>query len=350
MVSVRLSQVRKSFGTSRVVRDITFEVRPGELVALLGPSGCGKTTTLRMIAGLERPDAGRIAIGDLDVDGPGVHVPTERRGLGMVFQSYAVWPHRSVFDNVAYPLVLQKLPRAVIRERVEQSLDWVRLRALSARMPDQLSGGQLQRVAIARALVATPKVLLLDEPLSNLDAVLREELRGEIAALRARLGITTIFVTHDQGEALALADRVAVMNAGRIEQLATPQVIYREPSTAFIAGFVGGANCLVGRIHGDRFHLGGASLPLPLQAADGPCTLVVRPEDVRLSDVGVAAPVPAVITARLFLGNVLEYRVALGDQVLRVRAAANSPWGPGLSVNIQLDRVAVFRDAPGTSS
>jgi iron(III) transport system ATP-binding protein len=229
------------------------------------------------------------------VDGPSGHVPPEKRALGMVFQSYAVWPHKSVAQNVAYPLLLQRRPGTEVAQRVAQALDWVRLGAFAERMPSQLSGGQLQRVAIARALVANPRVLLLDEPLSNLDAALREELRGEIAALRARLGTTMIFVTHDQHEALALSDRVAVMHQGVIEQIDSPQRIYQSPSTPFVAGFVGGANCLEGTVEGRRFVCGAHTFELPddVRGTDGPATLAVRAEELQLGGTGPSLPLLA---------------------------------------------------------
>jgi ABC-type Fe3+/spermidine/putrescine transport system ATPase subunit len=287
-------------------------------VSLLGPSGCGKTTTLRMLAGLEHPDAGVIRIGGETVAGPGVRVPPERRGLGMVFQSYAVWPHRSVEANVAYPLALRRLPKTEIAERVREALRWVRLDALATRMPHELSGGQLQRVALARALVAGPRVLLLDEPLSNLDAALREELRAEIATLRARLGTTMVFVTHDQAEALALSDRIAVMNRGVIEQVDAPERLYREPLTPFVAAFVGGANVFAGEAREGAFHCSGKdtvfSLPEELRGSTGPGTLVFRPEDVEVGGEGTSLP----LSARLFLGHAAEYRFPVGDTLLRV--------------------------------
>jgi iron(III) transport system ATP-binding protein len=318
MAAIALEGVFKSFGATPVVRGLTLDVREGELVSLLGPSGCGKTTTLRMLAGLEHPDAGVIRIGGETVAGPGVRIPPERRGLGMVFQSYAVWPHRSVEQNVAYPLALRRLPKAEIAARVGEALRWVRLEALATRMPHELSGGQLQRVALARALVSGPRVLLLDEPLSNLDAALREELRAEIAALRARLGTTMVFVTHDQGEALALSDRIAVMNRGIIEQVDAPERLYREPLTPFVAAFVGGANVFAGEVREGAFHCSGRDtvfpLPAELHRSSGPSTLVVRPEDVEIGAEGTALP----LSARLFLGYAAEYRFPVGDTLLRV--------------------------------
>jgi iron(III) transport system ATP-binding protein len=325
MAAIALEGLVKSFGATPVVRGLSLDVREGELVSLLGPSGCGKTTTLRMLAGLEHPDAGVIRIGGETVAGPGVRVSPEKRGLGMVFQSYAVWPHRSVEANVAYPLTLRRLSKAEIAGRVREALRWVRLEALATRMPHELSGGQLQRVALARALVSSPRVLLLDEPLSNLDAALREELRAEIAALRARLGTTMVFVTHDQGEALALSDRIAVMNRGVIEQVDTPERLYREPLTPFVAAFVGGANVFEGEALEGVFHCSGKQLvfPLPeeLRAHTGPGTLVVRPEDVEIGAEGTPLP----LSARLFLGHAAEYRFPVGDTLLRA-------VGPALDV------------------
>jgi ABC-type Fe3+/spermidine/putrescine transport system ATPase subunit len=344
MASVELERVHKAYGTTQVVRGVSMSVQSGELIALLGPSGCGKTTTLRMVAGLERLDRGVIRVDGREVDGPGVTVPPERRGLGMVFQSYAVWPNRTVAENVAYPLRLQRVGRSEREARVREALGWVRLTTLGDRLPQQLSGGQLQRVAIARALVATPRVLLLDEPLSNLDAALREELRGEIAALRARLGTTMLFVTHDQGEALALADRVALMNHGVIEQLDRPDVVYREPATPYVATFVGGANALEGRVEGGSFIVGELRFSLPAEArgVDGPTTLVVRPEDVQLGGDGPTLP----LSARLFLGSATEYRFVLGERVLRVVGAPRDGAVPGTSLAVRFGRVRLYPRAP----
>jgi iron(III) transport system ATP-binding protein len=340
MATLELRSVVKSYGATHVVRGISMSVASGEFISFLGPSGCGKTTTLRMIAGLETLDAGTIAIGGDEVDGPSGHMPPERRQLGMVFQSYAVWPHKSVAENVAYPLLLKKVPRADVAGRVRTALDLVRLGTLGDRMPSQLSGGQLQRVAIARALVADPRILLLDEPLSNLDAALREEMRGEIATLRARLGTTMIFVTHDQHEALALADRVAVMNGGVVEQIDSPEGIYGAPATAFVAGFVGGANRLTGTVVGREFHAGGLRFPLPegLPATDGPAVLAVRPESIRLGGAGPALP----LLARLYLGSTTEYRLQLGTEVLRAVGPAR-PVTVGEVVPVAFDAAFLYR-------
>src|SRR5499427_7126337 len=233
------------------VRGVTFSVGAGEHLTLLGPSGCGKTTTLRAIAGLEQPESGEIRIDGAVVFGKGVHVAAERRGLSMVFQSYAVWPHMTVFDNVAYGLRVRRTPEAEVGQRVRAALDLVKLGDLGARSAARLSGGQQQRVALARAFVFSPSVLLFDEPLSNLDAKLRAEMRIELKELQRRLGITSVYVTHDLEEALAISDRIVVMKDGVIEQIGTPAEIYDRPRNAFVADFVGSANLIRGRRRSD---------------------------------------------------------------------------------------------------
>jgi iron(III) transport system ATP-binding protein len=340
MSTVTLRAVRKSLGGNPVVRGLDLDVAAGELVALLGPSGCGKTTTLRMVAGLEHADAGEITIAGERVDGPGVRLPPEHRRVSMVFQSYAVWPHRSVEENVAYPLERQGIARAERARRVGEALELMRLGEFKTRMPSALSGGQLQRVALARAVVAQPKVLLLDEPLSNLDAALKEELRAELAALKARLGTTMLYVTHDQAEALALADRVAVMNLGVIEQLATPQVLWNQPATAFVARFVGGANVLEGRASGGVLELGAARLALPPDvAADGAAKLAVRAEDVGVE------PDPAghaTVKSALFLGGHVELRLELDGKDFKVLVQTTGSPVPGARVKLTIRRAWRF--------
>ncbi|MBL8957583.1 MAG: ABC transporter ATP-binding protein [Myxococcaceae bacterium] len=331
---VSLEQVHKSYGETPVVKGLSLEVARGEMIALLGPSGCGKTTTLRIIAGLEHADAGRVHIDGALVTGQ----PPEARGLGMVFQSYAIWPHKTVAENVEYPL---KLKGVAGREAlVRQALGWVRLDALAQRMPHALSGGQLQRVALARALVASPKVLLLDEPLSNLDAALREDLRAEIAALRARLGTTMIYVTHDQNEALALADRVAVMNHGVIEQLAPPRELYESPKTPFVAAFVGGANVLEGRLDGADFVCGDRRLVLPadLERPAAARHLVIRPEALTVGD----GPNELGVVASLFLGHSTEVRFDVAGHLMRALAPAHVRPKPGENVRVRIDRAQLF--------
>src|SRR5262245_58127938 len=250
MQAVRATGLVKAFGPLIAVNTLSLEAKAGEFLTLLGPSGCGKTTTLRLIAGLERPDRGEIHLGDrlLSSATTGLFVPPERRGMGMVFQSYAIWPHMTVFENVAFPLRELRRPRTEIRERVMAILNTVGLGALADRPAPMLSGGQQQRVALARALVSNPQVLLLDEPLSNLDARLREEMRFELRDMQARLGITSIFVTHDQAEAMTLSDRIIVMHAGRVEQGGRPEDVHQRPRTRFVMDFLGRANQLPARL------------------------------------------------------------------------------------------------------
>ncbi|WP_322802374.1 ABC transporter ATP-binding protein, partial [Thermoflexus sp.] len=247
MARVVVEGLTKRFGRVVAVQDFSLEVAEGELVSLLGPSGCGKTTVLRCIAGFERPDAGRILVDDRVLN----DVPPERRGIGMVFQTYALFPHMTVAENIAFPLMIRGRPREEQDRVVQEMVALVHLEGMEDRYPYQLSGGQRQRVALARALAMRPKVLLLDEPLSALDAKIREELRGEIRRIQKTLGITTLYVTHDQEEALALSDRVVVMNMGRIEQVGTPVEIYNSPRTPFVAMFVGTMNLLPGWMEAD---------------------------------------------------------------------------------------------------
>jgi len=335
-VSVLLRDIKKSYGAVQVLPPLSLDIGKGELIALLGPSGCGKTTTLRIIAGLERADAGRVEIDGIDV----TELPPERRGLGMVFQHYAVWPHRSVAENVAYPLERAKVAKDEIAKRVKEALGLVHLDIYAERRPHQLSGGQLQRVALARALVGRPRVLLLDEPLSNLDALLREEMRAEIRSLQRRLQMTTVLVTHDQEEALAIADRIAVLNAGRIEQIATPAEIYRTPSTAFVAGFVGGGNVLAAESDGTVVRVGPASVPAPAGSPKGNVHLVVRPEEIRLDANGVAMPV----LERLYLGDRVELRLDCGGTTVRamVPARGSDAAVPGSQATVSFGSVTVL--------
>ena len=335
-MSVILRDIKKSYGAVQVLPPLSFSIGKGELVALLGPSGCGKTTTLRIIAGLERADAGLVEIDGVDVTA----LPPERRGLGMVFQHYAVWPHRSVAENVAYPLERAKVAKPEIAARVDEALGLVHLDQYAERRPHQLSGGQLQRVALARALVGRPRVLLLDEPLSNLDALLREEMRAEIRSLQRRLQMTTVLVTHDQEEALAIADRIAVLNAGNIEQIATPAEIYRTPQTAFVAGFVGGGNVISAESDGSQVRFGPAAVPAPAGSPKGPVHLVVRPEEIRLDGKGTSLGV----TERLYLGDRVELRLDCGGSTLRamVPASGSDEAVPGSQARVSFGAVTVL--------
>jgi len=239
---LKILHLIKKYGRLNAVNDISIDVEKGDIVALLGPSGCGKTTTLRCVAGLEKPDDGEIIINGKTVFSRNVFIPPEKRGVGMVFQSYALWPHMNVFDNVAYPLKLRRYTRPEIRKRVLKALELVGLREMEYKFPSQLSGGQQQRVALARAIVYEPQLILLDEPLSNLDAKLREKVRGELKYLLKKIGLTALYVTHDQEEAFVIADRVALMDAGRIVQVGTPMEIYEKPANKFVAEFIGRAN------------------------------------------------------------------------------------------------------------
>jgi iron(III) transport system ATP-binding protein len=340
------------------VNDVSFEVKEGELFTLLGPSGCGKTTTLRAVAGLEPPDSGRIALGDRvlferEGTGRGTTVPANQRGLGMVFQSYAIWPHMTVFDNVAFPLQVRsratRPSTAQIRERVERVLHTMELDHLADRQATKLSGGQQQRLALARALVIEPPLLLLDEPLSNLDAKLRESLRYELKRLQRELGITSIYVTHDQIEALALSTQIAVMNAGQVVQLGKPREIYENPSNKFVAEFIGTSNFLSGKVqqrHGDQYEIATSGGPLSLTSqadvAPGHDVVVsIRPEALTLDTSRAQAGQPNVwqgtVRTRAFLGDAVDHIVAVGDQELRARGNPSVSVEPGAQVQVHLD-------------
>nr|WP_209841916.1 ABC transporter ATP-binding protein [Rubellimicrobium aerolatum] len=287
-----LHGVTKRFGATAAVDDVTLQIPGGRFICLLGPSGCGKTTLLRLLAGLEAPTAGRILVGGADQ----THVPTHRRDFGMVFQSLALFPHLSVGENVAYPLRIRGATRAQRRARAEELLDLVRLPGLTDRRIHQLSGGQRQRVAIARGLAIDPKLFLLDEPLSALDANLREHMQIELRQIQSRLGVTTLVVTHDQKEALTMADIVIVMDRGRVQQMGAPMEVYRDPANAFVAGFIGTSNLLPARLlDAATLEVSGHRLALDpadrVKAPPGPVTLSVRPEDVRLDPEGLPARV-----------------------------------------------------------
>ena len=283
MAEVRIEHVFKRFGAVTAVNDFDLVVKDGEFVSILGPSGCGKTTTLRMIAGFERATEGEIYIGDHCVSSSvkGSFAPPEKRDIGMVFQSYAVWPHMTVAENVGYPLKIQKVDKKEREERVQKMLELVHLGEYSKRYPHQLSGGQQQRVALARALVAQPGLLLLDEPLSNLDAKLRESMRFEILAIQKELGITVVYVTHDQGEAMAMSDRVVVMSAGVVQQIGAPHEIYTKPANKMVADFIGLVNFIDGEVKGDRVFIKGSNVSFPNTAkVTGEATIAVRPENI----------------------------------------------------------------------
>jgi len=317
-VSVQIDQVVKSFGALRAVDQVSVRIEPGELFFLLGPSGCGKTTLLRCVAGFHQPESGSIRIGERDV----THLPPHQRDTGMVFQSYALWPHMTVADNVAFGLEMRKRPRADIRKRVAEALSRVHMEDRAHAKPNQLSGGQQQRVALARALVIEPQCLLLDEPLSNLDAKLRLEMRVEIRRICKQAGLTAIYVTHDQKEALSVADRLAVLKDGRIEQIGTPSEVYRSPVNRFVAGFIGEGNFIEGRSEGVVNGLLQIATPLGRLLAAPPATepvsgaaitACIRPEAIRLD----AAPAGAInrlqgqLLRTVYQGEVAQHELAL---------------------------------------
>jgi iron(III) transport system ATP-binding protein len=324
-VGVRIEQVNLSYGDNHVLKSVDLEIRPGEFFAFLGPSGCGKTTLLRLIAGFNRADSGRVLVGGSDISA----LPPWKRDIGMVFQSYALWPHMSVTRNVAFGLEERRIPRAEIDTRVAAALDLVGLTGLGQRRPSQLSGGQQQRVALARTIAVEPKLLLLDEPLSNLDARLRVEVRRELRELQQRLGLTTIFVTHDQEEANTVCDRIAVMNDGVIQQVGTPQQLYERPANLFVANFLGTANILAGSVGGDgasRVFEAASNLRMPMppdmKVAPG-AKMVFRPQDARIVAAGEAAghgaaTLQGTVSHREFLGASVRYGVRAGGSELAV--------------------------------
>ncbi len=322
---VRLVDVVKRFGPTVAVAGVSLEVPRGSLTTILGPSGCGKTTLLRLIGGFLEPDAGEVRIGGL----PQAGRPPYLRTTATVFQDYALFPHLTVFDNVAYGLRVRGLARAAVAERVGRALALVRLEGLGARWPRELSGGQQQRVALARALVVEPEVLLMDEPLSNLDAKLRVHVRAELRELQARLGITTVYVTHDQEEALAISERVAVMDAGRVRQLGTPREVYERPADPWVAAFVGQVNLLPATVTAGAdgravVRLGAVELPLPAGAAPakaGEVVVGLRPEAIRIAaaaSAGAGDGLPGEVLGVTYLGTTARYRVRLGPHELTV--------------------------------
>ena len=349
MSSLIITRLSKEYGATKVVTDLNLQVAQGEMLVLVGPSGCGKTTTLRCIAGLERPSAGRITIGERVVTAieEGVFVQPEKRHIGMVFQSYAVWPHMTVFQNVAYPLKALGVARAQIHERVMKTLRLVQLEALAERYSSQISGGQQQRVALARSLVAEPRLLLFDEPLSNLDASLRLQMRVEIKELQRRLGFTSVYVTHDQAEAMAIADRLAVMDRGVIRQIGSPQALYDEPTDTFVAGFMGTANLVSGNVQeiadGAAVVQSASGLVLRVRDAKGVARgagvhISMRPEALRVSAAGVhprgANAWPATVTAATYLGNSIIYRLESNGHQLEVHAAPTEVHAVGANVTV----------------
>jgi iron(III) transport system ATP-binding protein len=359
---VNVRGLSKSFetidGRTDALSELSFEVASGEFYTLLGPSGCGKSTTLRCIAGLERPDAGEVAIGDQIVASPVIFVPPNERPIGMVFQSYAIWPHMTVFKNVAFPLKQQKVPKRDRERLVMEALSLVQMEKLAHRPAPYLSGGQQQRVALARALVSKPQVLLLDEPLSNLDAKLREELRFEIKELLKRLSITALYVTHDQAEALAMSDRVAVMLNGRILQEASPKELYLRPGAKFVAQFIGQVNFFEGMVLEKSLNgLGVVKTPqgdwrcsIPASMSSGTQALVtVRPEsfvvtkEKRAGEINV---LEGTVEKSVFLGECIDCQILVGRQTVRVKLPPTSDLGQGDRVYLEFDpRACILLEA-----
>jgi iron(III) transport system ATP-binding protein len=341
--SVVLRALTKRYGSHTALDDVSLNVPHGQLVCLLGPSGCGKTTALRLVAGFIEPTAGEIAIGDRVISSPARTLPPERRNVSMVFQSYALWPHMTVADNVAYGLKVRKLDRADIAKRVQAILTTTRLAALAERYPAELSGGQQQRVSLARALIVEPETLLLDEPLSNLDANLREEMRFEVRRLHDAYRYTTIYVTHDQSEAMTTADLIAVMNAGRIEQLGSPQEVYEHPRSEFVARFIGSSNIIRGKaLDASTLSFAGASIACSGAAfasgADGAAS--IRQHDMQLSSTRLADAgnvIEAQVVRNVFLGSARDYIVEAKDGTqLRVVAPPDQSLPSGTTVWLTL--------------
>ncbi len=345
-IEVRLDQLRRVFAGVVALDELTLTIAPGELVALLGPSGCGKTTALRLVAGLDEVTSGRVLFGGTDVTSTGAN----RRNVGMVFQAYSLFPHMTAIQNVAFGLQMRHVDVAQRKQRAGEMLELVGLAGFADRYPPQLSGGQQQRVALARALAIQPKVLLLDEPLSALDAKVRSRLRDEIRRVQLDVGITTLFVTHDQEEALAIADRVGVMNKGRLEQLGPPTAIYSRPATPFVAEFVGLTNKLAGTVKGGEVEVRGARLPLVKpDTADGPAMALIRPEAVSLTADGASSgPLTGNVIAVSFLGATSRVTVDLGDAIVLAQMptsdAAANPAGTRVKLTLRPDPVLIARE------
>ena len=365
MLSVRnLNTEYRSDGGEvvRAARDVSFDVPEGKLFTLLGPSGCGKTTTLRSIAGLERPRSGEITLGGrpLYASGRGIFIRPNERNIGMVFQSYAIWPHMSVYENAAFPLKVgrRKLNAQAIRERVMRVLAIVAMETLADRPATNLSGGQQQRLALARALVMEPQLLLLDEPMSNLDAKLREHMRFELKRIQRDTGVTTVYVTHDQAEALALSHEIAVMNEGVIIQIGSPREIYERPRSRFVADFIGRTNLVDGRVvaagGAAHYRVGTALGELTASSSDvlrsgDAVTLSIRPEDIALSEERPSGPnvCAGTVSSKVFLGDIVDFQVSIGTQPVLARAhpSLRTPVGDPIFLSISTEKcIALAED------
>lgn len=359
MVDIHLRGIVKKFGKTIALRGIDLDVNDGEFIVLLGPSGCGKTTTLRIIAGLEKPTKGRVVFGDRDV----TYLPPRERNISMVFQSYAVWPHMKVYDNIAFPLKIKKLPKDEIDKRVKWAAELLQISDLLNRYPHQLSGGQRQRVAVARAIVVEPNVLLMDEPLSNLDALLRVKMRSELKKLQRRIKVTTVYVTHDQVEAMTMGDRIAVMNAGRIMQVGTPTEIYHKPANIFVAGFIGSPqmNFIDVSVEekSDGIYLVSEDFTIKLPRDIGkvakPYTGKTLIMGIRPEHIYPAGYVPSNIKRTAEIRGVVDFVEALGSDtiihlntgsriiVVKISGTFNTNIGDKLRVAIDLDKLHLFK-------
>jgi multiple sugar transport system ATP-binding protein len=338
MATVDLSRLVKRFGSYTALAGLDLHIPDGEFLVLLGPSGCGKSTTMRLVAGLEEPTSG-----DIRIDGERVNdVAPRDRDLAMVFQNYALYPHMTVGENIGYPLRIARVARPEREARVREAAEKVEMAHLLTRRPAELSGGQRQRVALARAIVRTPRLFLMDEPLSNLDAKLRTVMRGELKHLQRELGTTTIYVTHDQVEAMTLADRIVILNDARIQQIGAPAEIYARPANAFVAGFVGSPpmNLIPGRLADGRFHCRGGAVPM---AGEGPATLGVRPEDVSLAEGGDAHLAGTVYSAEL-LGDCVLLNVDLGERMIAAKVGPEHllPMDAPVSLRLDAGRLHLF--------
>ncbi|MDF2501323.1 MAG: transporter [Anaerosporomusa subterranea] len=348
MAIIRVEGIAKSYGTHQVHKDLTLSIERGECFTLLGPSGCGKTVLLRLIAGFETPDAGRIFIDDTVVTDPaaGIYIPPDRRGLGVVFQDYAVWPHLTVFENVGYPLKIAKRPKNEMKDRVMESLEMVGMSGLERRLPSELSGGQQQRVALARALVANSSLMLLDEPLTNLDANLREEMRFEIKELQRKLNITVLYVTHDQEIALAISDRLAIMDEeGRIRQTGNPWEIFERPSDPFVFNFMGIANFVPVRRVGESYLVGRGEQLIPWESPQGDAPEWVagfRPSDVQIAPQGIG--LSGTVKRASFLGAMMDYLIEVDGAHLRTSIETHEAISKGLMFKEGETCVISFRD------
>ncbi|MDX8053455.1 ABC transporter ATP-binding protein [Lentzea sp. BCCO 10_0798] len=339
MTHLQLKGLRKSFGGNTALDGLDLELAEGELVSLLGPSGCGKTTALRIVAGFETSDSGTVTVGGKDI----TKVPANKRDMGMVFQAYSLFPNMTAAQNVAFGLKMRKADA----KKAGELLELVGLAHLGGRYPHQMSGGQQQRIALARALAIQPRVLLLDEPLSALDAKVRVNLRDEIRRIQTELGITTLFVTHDQEEALAVSDRVGVMSHGRLEQLDTPSVVYRQPATAFVAQFVGVTNSVEAKAEGQTVVVNGVTVPVTHDQPSGSdVRVIVRPEDIGVSahDGDVNGKIVGDVLTQSFLGPVTRISVRVGEQVLRIDQPSNTAaaYQPGTRVALDLSESRIM--------